>query len=105
MPSVVIIQVTITNKVACWLFWKLAPNFLSITVACNNYFSPSVSTTFVGPVRTGGLGARTGGYSTIPGTGNTGTVFGLRESSAQTDDLRRKLKMLSYRNSRTKLAN
>lgn len=54
---------------------------------------PSVSTTFVGPVRTGGLGARTAGYSTIPGTGNTGSVFGLRESSAQTDDLRRKLKM------------
>ena len=78
---------------------------MTTTVTYNNSFSPGVSTTFVGPVRTGGLGARTVGYSTIPGTGNTGTVFGLRESSAQTDDLRRKLKMVSYRNSRTKLAN
>ena len=59
------------------------------------YFSPSVSTTVGGPLRPGSLGTRTVGYS-IPGIGNTGTEFGLRESSAQViDDLKKKLKMVN----------
>ena len=41
----------------------------------------------------GGLGTRTSGYA-IPGIGNIGTDLGLRESNAQIDDLKRKLKMV-----------
>lgn len=43
------------------------------------------------------MGTRTGGFS-IPGIGNTGCEFGLRETSAQIDDLKRKLKMVIIMN-------
>ena len=57
------------------------------------FFSPSVSTTFGGPLRTGRLDTRTSGYS-VPGIGQIRTEYGLRESNAQIDDLKTKLKMV-----------
>lgn len=54
---------------------------------------PSISSTYGGgPLRTGGLGTRTVGYP-VSGFGNIGTEFDLRESNAQMEDLKRKLKM------------
>lgn len=59
-----------------------------------SHLSPSISSTYGGgPLRTGGLGTRTVGYP-VSGFGNIGTEFGLRESNAQMEDLKRKLKMV-----------
>ncbi|KAL9973691.1 hypothetical protein ACROYT_G020177 [Oculina patagonica] len=60
------------------------------TVSSSQY--PSISSTYGGPLRPGGLGTRSVGYP-VSGFGNIGTEFGFRESNAQIDDLKRKLKM------------
>ena len=61
----------------------------------NSHLSPSISSTYGGgPVRTGGLGIRTVGYP-LSGFGSIGTEFGLRESNAEMEDLKRKLKMVT----------
>ena len=55
---------------------------------------PSISSTYGGgPLRARGLGTTTVGYP-VSGVGNIGTEFGLRESNAQMEDLKRKLKMV-----------
>ena len=64
-----------------------------ITLSLNSHLSPSISSYGGGPLRTGGLGIRTVGYP-LSGFGSIGTEFGLRESNAQMEDLKRKLKMV-----------
>ena len=56
------------------------------------YFFSSISSTYGAPLRTGELGGSTVGYpSGIP---NIGAEFGIRQSSAQIDELKKKLKMV-----------
>ena len=57
------------------------------------FHSSSISSTYGAPLRTGELGGSTVGYppSGIP---NIGAEFGIRQSRAQIDELKKKLKMV-----------
>ena len=57
------------------------------------FHSSSISSTYGAPLRTGELGGSTVGYPSS-GIPNIGAEFGIRQSSAQIDELKKKLKMV-----------
>ena len=79
------------QRLTVWCLKEIKPHNDDCVIS---HLSPTISSSYGGgPLRTGGLGTRTVGYPVL-GFGNIGTEFGLRESNAQMEDLKRKLKMV-----------
>ena len=73
----------------------LGPQFVQkVTPAIYFSISSSIGPTYGASLRTGELGGRTVGYPSS-GVPNIGAEFGIRQSSAQIDELKKKLKMVN----------